>query len=244
MDPFYLLRSMLFRKAKGLEIVVMGAGRGGTSLLTTLLDAHPQLEVASEDHVAEYLVEKNPRYPDVGSKLSAFVKACTKDAKRSKLRYGNKITTEQLGFLEDFKENLEVRDLIRRELWEGRKLVFIVRDGRTCISSKLERTGVDYDTALGYWKHSVSLLRYLKSQDLDLHLLKFEDLLQNPRKELEQLCAFLGLSYSESMLSGTSSDRILVDYRQQDLDANRVQRTVDSRIKLADIQEELDFLAY
>ena len=88
------------------------------------------------------------------------------------------------------------------------------------------------------------MLRYLKSQDLDLHLLKFEDLLQNPRKELEQLCAFLGLSYSESMLSGTSSDRILVDYRQQDLDANRVQRTVDSRIKQADIQTELDFLAY
>jgi len=28
------------------------------------------------------------------------------------------------------------------------------------------------------------------------------------------------------------------------LNANRVQRTVDSRIKLADIQEELDFLAY
>jgi hypothetical protein len=245
MRPFYVLRLMFFRKSKGLDLLVLGAGRGGTSLISSLLDAHPQLEVALEEHAPKYLVQPDLlKFPTAQEQLKAFVAACDKDARISKLRYGNKITTEQLGFVEDFGKDLIARGQIRDLLMKDRKVVFIVRDGRTCISSKLERTGVDYATALGYWRHSVDLLHYFQSENVDLHLLKFEDLLQDPRTCLTKVCSFLEIAYSETMLSGTSSDRILKDYRRKNLDRNLINRNIDGRIQFEDLQADLQRLSY
>lgn len=228
-----------------MDLLVLGSGRGGTSLLASMLDAHPQLEVATEDFVADFLVPPQGQILDHPvSKLKAFVQACNKAAAKSKLRYGNKVTTEQLGFVEDFGRNSEARDALRKELWQHRKIVFIVRDGRSCISSKLERTKADYPTALAYWKHGVQMLQYLQEQKLDLCLVRFEDLLQNPREELRRVCDFLNISYSESMLSGTASDRIFIDYRQQELDPNKLHRAIDPRVKIEDLKSELIFLGY
>lgn len=223
----------------------MGAGRGGTSLIASMLDAHPQLEVATEEFVAEYLLPKgNSILSNPEQQLQAFVKACQKAASKSKLRYGNKVTTEQLGFVEDYGRNLTGRKALWQQLWQERKIVFIVRDGRTCISSKLERTSNTYPQALAYWKHSIDMLKYLQQQGAKLVLVRFEDLLQNPREELQKVCDFLDVSYSESMLSGTASDRIFIDYRQRGLDARKIDRPVDPRVKIEDILEELKFLGY
>ncbi len=236
---------MWWRKSKGMELLVLGAGRGGTSLLATLLDAHPQLEVHMEEFVPEFLVQPDPaKYPDAQSRLQAFVKACEQLASKSKLRFGNKITTEQLGFVDRFGKDTEASGQLNNILFQGRKILFITRDGRTCISSKMERTKADYPTALAYWKHSVSMLQDLKKASMNLHVLKFEDLLENPRKELKAVCDFLELSYSESMLSGTASDRILVDYRRKGLDSERARRVVHPEVREEDIREELESLGY
>lgn len=245
MPPFYLLRAMWWRKSKGLELLVLGSGRGGTSLLATLLDAHPQLEVHMEAEVPEFLVNPDrSKYPHASDQLKAFIKANEVLARSSKLKFGNKITTEQLGFIEDFGERPEVRKLVYQHLFENRKIVFIVRDGRSCISSKIERTKVDYAKALGYWKHSVAYLKFLQEQKADLFLVHFEKLLTNPRESLQSICSFLGVTYSESMLSGTGSDRILVDYRQGGLDPQKVERSIHPSVKVEDIQAELNDLGY
>lgn len=245
MPPFYLLRSMWWSKSNGLEILVIGAGRGGTSILASLLDAHSQLEVHMEAAVPEYLVSPDrQRFPQVEDQLKAFIKANKQLAQGTKLRFGNKITTEQLGFVENFGADLAARELMTDLLLRKRKIIFIIRDGRTCISSKLARTNADYPTALNYWKHSVNLWQYLQEQDLDILTVKFEDLLANPREELVRVCGFLDITYSESMLSGTASDRILVDYRRKGLEKERAQRPVHSDLKVSDIQKELTILGY
>lgn len=245
MPPFYLLRRMWWRKTKGLELLVLGSGRGGTSLLATLLDAHPQLEVHMEAEVQAYLVEPDRRkYLSPIDQLEAFRRANEALAKKSKLRFGNKITTEQLGFIEDFGRNLAVRELVRTQVLAKPKIVFIVRDGRSCISSKIERTQANYPTALAYWKHSIAYLQYLQEQQLQVHLIRFEDLLSTPREVLQEVCNFLDLGYSESMLSGTDSDRILVDYRQQGLDVDKAARSIHPSVKVGDIESELAYLGY
>jgi hypothetical protein len=228
-----------------MEILVMGAGRGGTSLIASMLDAHPQLEVATEDYVADFLLPKGQGpLAQAEQQLAKFVKACDKAAAKSKLRYGNKVTTEQLGFVEDYGRDEQGRMALLRLLWQRRKIVFIVRDGRSCISSKLERTDNSYAQALAYWKHSIAMLRFLQEKEVDLVLIRFEDLLAQPREELRKVCDFLDLTYSESMLSGTASDRIFIDYRQQGLDAQKLQRKIDPRVKIADIEKELISLGY
>jgi hypothetical protein len=108
----------------------------------------------------------------------------------------------------------------------------------------LERTDNSYAQALAYWKHSIAMLRFLQEKEVDLVLIRFEDLLAQPREELRKVCDFLDLTYSESMLSGTASDRIFIDYRQQGLDAQKLQRKIDPRVKIADIEKELISVGY
>lgn len=236
---------MLFSNSK-FEIIVLGAGRGGTSLIGALLDAHSELEIALEEHVNETIVpaDYSQKLPHPQKALKAFIKACEADAKASGSRFGNKLTTEQLGFVEDFGRNKEMRQDLVQKLLKGRKIVFTTRDGRNCIHSKMERTGADYKTALFYWKHSVELLRYLESQDLDLYRFKYEDLLRSPEPTLRGVCDFLGVDYQEQMWQGSNSNRISEQYRQAGLDQTKLQVSEDPRLKLEDIKEELQYLGY
>ncbi len=246
MAAFYLLRgAMLFQSSK-FEILVLGSGRGGTSLIGALLDAHSDLEIALEEHVSDYLVPANysEKLRDPAGQLAAFIKACEADARRTKSRFGNKLTTEQLGFVEDFGRNPTLREQLRKRLLQGRKIVFISRDGRNCIHSKMERTGADYQTALFYWRHSVQFLRFMEASQLDLYRLKYEDLLAQPEASLKGVCDYLGIDYQAQMWEGSNSNRISVQYRQPGLDTAKAQLIEDHRIKVEDIREELEYLGY
>ena len=236
---------MLFSNPK-FEILVLGAGRGGTSLIGALLDAHSQLEIALEEHVNDYIVPADYRQKlaQPQKALNGFIQACEADGKRSKQRYGNKLTTEQLGFVEDFGRNTLLREALVKDLFKARKLVFISRDGRNCIHSKMERTGADYATALFYWKHSVNLLKYLEQQPIEMHRLKYEDLLAKPEETLADVCQFLCLQMESQMWEGSNSNRISEQYRQKGLDLSKIEVVEDERIQLADIQAELEYLGY
>src|SRR5690242_13193581 len=91
--------------ADNFGFLVVGAGRGGTSLLAGLLDSHDRLEVGFEDYSEAYLVgtESTASGSDIfDARVLAFLQGCKEEAARVQGRmYGNKITTEQLFGLED-----------------------------------------------------------------------------------------------------------------------------------------------
>ena len=236
---------MLFTRSN-FEIIVLGSGRGGTSLIGSLLDAHSDLEIALEEHVNEHIVpsDYNQKLTKPEQALKSFMKACEADAKASKFRFGNKLTTEQLGFVEDFGRNTAMRRHLVDKLLRGRKIVFITRDGRNCIQSKMDRTGADYATALFYWKHSVHFLQFLEGQDLELYRFKYEDLLEQPEATMRRVCEFLAIDYQKQMWEGSNSNRISEQYRQAGLDTSKAVLIEDDRIRLEDIREELDYLDY
>jgi len=233
---------------KKFNILVLGAGRGGTSLIASLLDAHPKLEIALEAHVQKYLVSaaRGPDAPEATERLKLFIKACQKDASQSHFpTWGNKITTEQLGFLESDDQPEKGKSLVYQKLLCSKKIIFITRDGRSCIPSKMQRTQCDLKTAVNYWKHSVNYLRFLRSQaDAQLITLKFEDLLQQPRVELKRLSEFLQIDYSPEMLSGTGSNRIHSDYRQKEINPNKALIKPEAYSIGKQIENDLSYLGY
>ena len=87
-----------------LRFLIVGAGRGGTSLLMGLLDAHSRLEVGLERHTVECLMGHGLGVPaadirkDLAQVRSAqFRAACDNDAaQHPTVVWGNKITTEQI----------------------------------------------------------------------------------------------------------------------------------------------------
>jgi hypothetical protein len=122
--------------------LVIGAGRGGTSLLAGLLDAHPGLDVAFEAHTFPYLLghRMTAEHDSVDARLQAFTTACLDDAAASPSpRWGNKVTTEQIAALGEVGSDADVAAAFLDRL--AVPAVFVLGDGRTCMRSKVNRTG-------------------------------------------------------------------------------------------------------
>ena len=187
-----------------------------------LLDAHSRIEVAPE-HASACLMDQSQGLAD---RVDAFKQACLEDAGRYPDKtWGNKITTEQLGALATGAPAPDVDMLSHffNDAFASIKAIFILRDGRTCVRSKVTRTGQSYETACARWNYSVEVYKYL-SHDPKRHLLvKFEDLLRTPSAVLSRITAFLGIPYEDGMLSGTDSPKLPPGYRNSTLKLDRSQ---------------------
>lgn len=187
--------------------LVIGAGRGGTSLLTAMLDYNSNLEVELERFAFDYLLgQKIPQEKAMllEKRLVYFDRACQQQANQSQKYWGNKITTEQIAALGECSNAgwpAFLDDFIMEVVGQGR-VVFIVRDGRSCVASKMKRTDQSYNTALQRWKTSIAMLDHFKKRNVDMHTCRYEDLVAHPALTLKGICKFLDVPYQESMLNG------------------------------------------
>ncbi|WP_417609703.1 sulfotransferase family protein [Owenweeksia hongkongensis] len=228
--------------------LLIGAGRGGTSLLASMIDYHPKVKVGFERFAFDFLLgekleseDKN----DINSRLEAFKKSCKEEAVLSKALWGNKITTEQILALEDC-QNIPLNGSIlefTRKVVRSQKVIFIVRDGRHCILSKMKRTGQGYERALQRWKYSTKVLNEFSKQGVNLHLCRYEDLLQNPEGELSRICEFLGVQFERDMLKGPSNSMMPEMYAGKGLRPVS-ELTEEQKLWTKDIKEELEQLGY
>lgn len=239
------------------KFLIIGAGRGGSSLLAGLLDSHSKLEVGFELFAIKYLMGKS--FLDrifqrkkfiIHDRTGAFKNACIRESKKfpGKL-WGNKITTEQIFGLEDQnianpKEKVDIIDFFFRKSMNDIKIIFIIRDGRTCVCSKVKRTGQPFVLACERWNFSVQVYRYLKESHNNNINVKFEELLKNPRQVLENICGFLSIPFEEKMLKGTRNEKMLPEYRKDTFDLSKIELENISDEDFTLIQDGLKFCNY
>lgn len=235
------------------RFLVLGAGRGGTSLLAGLLDFHPCIEVAFERcFVAHLLGGELPwnGFDVFGQRAEAFKAACLKMAGESeKPIWGNKITTEQVFGLEEHNEvNSSARmDVLERffdDSMRGVKVIFILRDGRACVDSKVRRSKLTYEDACKNWRYSVRCYRFFQEQHDNNLRLRYEDLVMSPEPTLARICDFLDVPFDPRMLEGTANSKMLPDYINEKIDVSRIagQRLPEGH--LASIANELAYCGY
>jgi hypothetical protein len=129
-------------------LLVIGAGRGG-SLLTACLDGHPKITMRSEFMATEVLMGDNFPMSSISrlaeERLTRFCALCDEDRARHPGKiWGNKLTTEQFGRLEEHNAlnglRANVIELFLSAM-DGYRVIFITRHGASCIESKVRRTG-------------------------------------------------------------------------------------------------------
>lgn len=212
------------------SFLIVGAGRGGTSLISGLLDYHSQLDVGLELFSAACLMGKD--FSSEGADLfdrrtDRFISRCNDKAQRSAaLWWGNKITTEQIYGLEDANilhphNDIDVLEGFFCKKLQHIKILFILRDARSCIRSKANRTGQPLQQAAQRWKYSVQCYRFLRTRHANNLCITFEDLLKSPEATLRSVCDFLGVAYESDMLSGTQNSKMLPEYQQTGIDASK-----------------------
>lgn len=127
---------------------VIGAGRSGTSLLSCLIDAHSLCCVDPERYsplLMENVGASDREGVGIALRMDNYLNACRARASEFPGKYwGHKATVEQICGLRHFLANIEGWNRIQAEAFIERvasvSTVFVVRDGRACISSKLTRT--------------------------------------------------------------------------------------------------------
>ncbi len=229
------------------NFLVLGAGRGGTSLLAGLLDAHPDIEVGFEKFSVKILMNQQSCgfwKSQLNCRISKFKAACYEEAKKHSAKFwSNKITTEQLIPLEGLSNKKNAKEVFFKA-FSQQKIIFILRDGRTSIPSKMNRNNLDIDTACKNWQHSIKVYEYLKKSNNQCFFIKFEDLLQNPTKSLEGICQFLEVEYTDEMLKGTDNPKMLEGYRQKTIDSSKVSEAMTFQPWHENIKYELEIAGY
>jgi len=163
-----------------------------------MIDFHPGIQVGFERFAIDFLLgEKIPqdKKKDLDIRLKLFDESCVDEASKNGDRlWGNKITTEQISALDEcvVESNENVGLHFLQKVIKSQKLIYIVRDGRHCVQSKMKRTDQSYEEALARWKYSVELLRDFEESKANMHLCKYEDLLKDPEHELAKICSFFG----------------------------------------------------
>jgi hypothetical protein len=214
-----------------LPFLVIGTGRSGTSLLAACLAGHPRVVMNSEVYAVPTLIGNELPLRSTASlideRLAAFRAACDEDASHHPGKaWGNKITTEQIGGLEEHNAlNRPGVDVAERFLaaMASYRIVFIMRHAASCIESKVRRTGQPFTRAAIKWCYSVRVFERLVELGGVTHWCKYEDLVADPRTTLEGVCHSLGLAFDDSMLAQTSSGFLPPEYRHGRFVAEKAQ---------------------
>ena len=235
------------------KFLIVGAGRGGTSLLAGLLDYHSELSVGFELHSVAYLMGKElPHHgPEIfHRRATAFISACIETASHyPDVLWGNKITTEQIFGLEDHNlvnPQLE-KDILHaffNVYLKGIKIIFILRDGRTCVNSKVNRTGQPIELACERWLYSVKCYKFFCSQHANNICIKFEDLLVHPQTTLTDICDFLEIPFQQEMLNGVRNKKLMPEYQYEKLDITKTESVDLPDDCLRRIEEDLKYCGY
>jgi hypothetical protein len=215
---------------------IFGAGRGGTGLVAGLLNEHSACEVWAERLSTEHLLRKGA---PVEARVDAYLEACEESSLRSpKELWGHKTTTEQVYFM----ASGECEYFLRRTIMIP--TIFVTRDGRACIPSKVRRSGIPLANAVRNWRWSIHFLRRVRESQERLLVFSFEQLVLSPEAIALEMCRFLGIPYEPAMLQGTRNDAVLSDYHREGFDRSAAAIRDGAPPYLAEIADDLRYCGY
>ena len=192
---------------------VVGALRSGSTMLRLMLDHHPQIACNGD---SEYLVD-SMHHPDERPDIKLYGEWLS--THRIFRDHGFKIDPRlnyhelATSFITQFSEKSKkpvVGALVHRHfdrllgLWPEARYIHIVRDGRDVANSCVQMGWAGNPwVAADIWK--TAEICWQETKDLipesNRYEVKMEELVKDPASVLQGICEFLGVSYSELMLS-------------------------------------------
>lgn len=214
------------------NIFIVGVGRSGTSLLQSMLASHSEFAFLPETiFIRRYLVafrNKSLNYKALENFISqdTYLDRLQKQLKEKLLSQAEKsLDLKKLYkcFILNFsKDKIFVGDKDPRliefmefidSLVETAYIVHIIRDPRDIIASKKK---ADWSKHYSIYRHIFAsmvqprLAQIFSSKVSNYFELRYEDLINNPEKQLRSIMNFLGLDYEDKMLNFSAAAQSLV----------------------------------
>lgn len=165
-------------------IFVCGCGHSGTSLITAMLGAHPQIYAIPEE--TGWFARLKLSDTEV---IRAVTERYVPDAKKKKAAYICEKTPTHLHHMARIQA-----------IFPTASIVIPVRDPRDVALSIKLRTE---DLKAGYerWLRDNAVVRDALVTGKAVFTFKYEDLIENPQHMLSRVCTHIGITYSASMLN-------------------------------------------
>ena len=162
-------------------IFIVGCGHSGTSLLIRLLGSHPDIHPIEKESA---LFLKSDEH--IQRLMNQWDRDCEEESKK---RWVEKTPPHifQIRRLQSHRPNAQFVLIIR----DGRDVVSSLRHrpGYESVSDRIDRWVYDNVAGLPYWSMS------------NLHVIRYEELVSNPKSTLTELFQFLGSGFSDQLLS-------------------------------------------
>jgi len=149
--------------------------------------------VVDEPFYAYYLTHVNPNVNHPGK--DAILSSQNSNMNQVLLKI-NSVSNKEVIFLKNMTHHLELSDYACCNQWFN---IILTRKPENAIVSFSKVIDQPTIIDLGY-KKQFELAVFLKKNKIKFHILHGENLLKNPEKELQELCEYADISYSNGML--------------------------------------------
>lgn len=223
-------------------IFIVGMPRSGTTLLTSMLSAHPRITIAPETHYFSYWTRQYKSLNLVSPKdFELFWQSLSSSQRFSYFGIDANKTRERIlakgppshqhilsGWLEEYANNvnkprwgektpLHYQSLDHILTWfPNARIIWMLRDPRAVAASlqKVPWASNYIHIHAQQWQTSLTSFEQTWQKDSRVQLLRYEDLVQQSEKSLTALCQFLSEAYTPDMLTARSETHTPLINRQ------------------------------
>mgnify|MGYP001545907426 CR=1 FL=1 len=168
-------------------ILIGGCGRSGTTLLLSIISAHPHIFAFSHEVDAFTDWKRKDNQIATPTRLDRFYRSLLV----------NKIPKTAQRWCEKRPYNvLYIKEIL--EYWPQAKFIHIVRDARDVLTSHHPQAPNRYWVKPERWIRDVSA-GYAFRNHQQVYTLKFEDLVENPNDQIKSICKFIDEPYTDEM---------------------------------------------
>ena len=175
------------------HLLLIGAPRSGTTLLATMIGRHTEVGMVNEDVTGQGIRKV------LGKQLTGNKLCVPNQIRLARRHFFAAKALKSLGLVTEApKSKYSIHDYLDLP---NLKLVAIIRDAGSSISSMMVRGSKKFRKAARRWAEAIETIDEIKRQYQDRVLVvNFEDLLLQPEVILRQVCVFLNLGFQEPML--------------------------------------------
>lgn len=176
------------------HLLIIGAPRSGTTLLTAMIGRHREVALLNED--------KGWAMRSIVSKRVVGNKRCIPNQIELKKRGIFQLRLfKELGLIREYQSSrYSIEDYLQLP---DIKIIAIIRDGNDVISSIIRRSEKDFKGASYRWCRAIEIVYELKTRyDDKVMIVSFEDLVVHPEANMKRAASFLGLDFEEEMVEG------------------------------------------
>ena len=234
-------------------VFIVGMPRSGTTLLSMMLNAHPQIAIAPETHFFSHYWRRAHRPPaerlhrflhggvlremEFSEDDCADIRKAIDEQPTVRMALGGVLQAyaarqDKSVWGEKTPAHLEHAGVIWQHFPEAR-LIAVVRDPRD-VSRSLQRVPWDRENVIHHarrWRdYAERIDRHLQERPAQCTAVRYEDLLRRPEDELRHLCTFLDVDFDAAMLAYHEAEERTFDPSQEPWKHNALRPPDPSRI--------------